>query len=260
MDFELVKQCKYDSKEFLIIGGPCAVESYTQMNVIAKELKNTGISILRAGTFKPRTSPYSFQGLGKEGVKILNSVGKENSLKTVTEVLDTRDVEFLEQYVDYLQIGTRNMQNYALLKEVGKCRKPIILKRGMNATIEEWLYSAEYILKEGNTRVILCERGIRTFEPWTRNTLDLSAVSLIKTMTGLPIIIDPSHGTGCRGLIEPMCLAGIMAGCDGVMVEVHNTPEEALSDGNQSITTNEFKNIKKKIDEVIRMKKELRYE
>ena len=236
MDFELVKQCKYDSKEFLIIGGPCAVESYTQMNVIAKELKNTGISILRAGTFKPRTSPYSFQGLGKEGVKILNSVGKENSLKTVTEVLDTRDVEFLEQYVDYLQIGTRNMQNYALLKEVGKCRKPIILKRGMNATIEEWLYSAEYILKEGNTRVILCERGIRTFEPWTRNTLDLSAVSLIKTMTRLPIIIDPSHGTGCRGLIEPMCLAGIMAGCDGVMVEVHNTPEEALSDGKQSIT------------------------
>lgn len=224
----------------VIIAGPCAVESQEQLFETARSVKRGGAGILRGGAFKPRSSPYNFQGLGEEGLKLLSSVRKETGLPIVTEVMDTRQVELVASYADMLQIGSRNMQNYPLLREAGMCRKPILLKRGMMATIEEFLLAAEYILNQGNDQVILCERGIRTFETSTRNTLDLSAVPMLKRLTHLPVIVDPSHGTGLRWMVPPMAKAAVAAGADGLIMEVHYKPEEALCDGHQSLSLNEF--------------------
>ncbi len=224
----------------VVIAGPCSVENEEQMLAAAQAVKKAGANILRGGAFKPRTSPYAFQGLGLQGLKILEKAKNETNLPVVTEVIDPRDVSWIAEYVDILQIGTRNMQNFALLKEVGKAGRPVLLKRGMHSTLEEWLNCAEYILSEGNPDVILCERGIRTFEKYTRNTLDLSAVPAIKELTHLPIIIDPTHSTGRLSLIQPMSLAAVAAGCDGLMIEVHAKPEEALCDGEQSMTPDIF--------------------
>ena len=231
---------------FAVIAGPCAVESETMMLDIAEAVKDGGADMLRGGIFKPRTSPYDFQGLGNEGLQILKKARKTTGLPIVVEILDTRDVAIAED-IDVIQIGSRNMQNFALLKEVGKTRKPILLKRGANATIEEWLCSAEYILAEGNPNVILCERGIRTFETYTRNTLDLGAVAAVKTLTHLPVIVDPSHATGRPELILPMALAAAAAGADGIIVEVHNNPAEALCDGKQALTPQQFSKIAKDV-------------
>ncbi|MDD5584367.1 MAG: 3-deoxy-7-phosphoheptulonate synthase, partial [Candidatus Omnitrophica bacterium] len=202
--------------------------------------KKTGVLILRGGAFKPRTSPYTFQGLGEEGLKILKSVAEEIGISTVTEVMDTRDVELVARYTDILQIGARNMQNFSLLKEVGQTKKPVILKRGLSSTIKDLLMSAEYILSEGNFNVILCERGIRTFEDFTRNTLDLSAVPAVKQLSHLPIIVDPSHAVGKWGMVAPMSKAAIACGADGLLIEVHPKPEEALSDGPQQLLPSNF--------------------
>ena len=227
----------------VIIAGPCAVESKEQLFDTAKAVKKGGARILRGGAFKPRSSPYSFQGLGEEGLKLLSSIRAETGLPIVTEVMDTRQVELVGQYADMLQIGSRNMQNYPLLKEVGMTRKPILLKRGMMATIEEFLLAAEYILSQGNENVILCERGIRTFETSTRNTLDLSAVPMLKQLTHLPVIVDPSHGTGIRWMVPAMAKAAVAAGADGLIMEVHYKPEEALCDGHQSLSLDEFSQL-----------------
>ncbi len=227
----------------IVMAGPCSVESEEQMLLAAHAVKNAGANVLRGGAFKPRTSPYAFQGLGLKGLKILEKAKNETGLPIVTEVIDPRDVSWIAEFVDILQIGTRNMQNFALLKEVGKVGLPVLLKRGMHSTLEEWLNCAEYILSEGNPNVILCERGIRTFEKYTRNTLDLSAVPAIKELTHLPIIIDPTHSTGRLSLIEPMSLAAVAAGCDGLMIEVHAKPEEALCDGDQSMTPDIFAHL-----------------
>lgn len=239
----------FKSNSFIIIAGPCSIESEEQAFDIAKAVKKSGAHILRGGAFKPRTSPYSFQGLGNEGLNILGRVRKELKIPIITEVLDVRDLEAVAEVADIIQIGTRNMQNFSLLKEVGKLNKPVMLKRGLAATIKEWLLSAEYILKQGNEKVILCERGIRSFDPETRNLLDLSAVALIREMSHLPVIVDPSHALGRRDLIEPMSKAALACGSYGVMIEVHDKPEEALSDGAQAINYADFdvltKNIKK---------------
>ena len=226
--------------DLLLIAGPCGVETEEQMISIARAVKQSGAHLLRGGAFKPRTSPYSFQGLGLEGVKLLKQAGQLVGLPVVTEVMDTRDVTWVSKFVDVLQIGARNMQNFSLLKEVGRVGKPVILKRGMNATLEEWLNCAEYILKGGNHQVILCERGIRTFETYTRNTVDLSAVPALRELTHLPVIVDPSHGTGRLSLIRPMSLAATACGADGLMIEVHSNPADALSDKDQSLTPAEF--------------------
>ncbi|UNC92603.1 3-deoxy-7-phosphoheptulonate synthase [Candidatus Contubernalis alkaliaceticus] len=227
-------------KEKVIIAGPCAVESREQLLETAGEVKKAGAKILRGGAFKPRSSPYSFQGLGIDGLKILQETGSETGLLTVTEVIDTRDVELVSRYVDILQLGSRSMQNFQLLLEVGKLDKPVLLKRGISSTIEEWLLAAEYIMSAGNHKVILCERGIRTFEPLTRNTLDLNAIPLIKKLSHLPVFVDPSHGTGIRDLVPSMGKAALVAGADGLMVEVHGEPSCALSDGHQSLLPEEF--------------------
>ncbi len=223
-----------------IIAGPCAVESYEQLLETAKAVKRAGGVLLRGGAFKPRSSPYNFQGLGEEGIKMLADVRRETGLPFVTEVMDPRMVEFVAEYADMLQVGSRNMHNYPLLIEVGKTRKPILLKRGMMATLEEFLMSAEYILNQGNEQVVLCERGIRTFEPTTRNTLDLSAVPMLKHLTHLPVIVDPSHGTGHRWMVPVMAKASVTAGADGLIIEIHYKPEEALCDGQQSLNPDEF--------------------
>jgi 3-deoxy-7-phosphoheptulonate synthase len=227
-------------EDFLFIAGPCSVESEKQMIATAQKVKEAGANFLRGGAFKPRTSPYSFQGLGLKGLKILEKAKKETGLGVVTEVIDPRDAGWISEFVDVLQIGARNMQNFSLLKEVGKIGKPVLLKRGMYSTLSEWLHCAEYILAEGNPNVILCERGIRTFETYTRNTLDLSAVPAVKEMSHLPVIVDPSHGTGRLSLIGTMCLAAVAAGSDGLIVEVHNNPQEALSDKDQSLHPDQF--------------------
>lgn len=232
---------------FTIIAGPCGVESEEQLLETARAVKAAGADMLRGGAFKPRTSPYAFQGLGLKGLKLLEKARDETGLPIVTEVIDTRDVSWVCEYADVLQIGARNMQNFSLLKEVGKAGKPVLLKRGMHSTIEEWLNCAEYILNEGNPNVILCERGIRTFETYTRNTLDLSAVPVVKELTHLPIITDPSHGTGKLSLIEPMCLASVAAGADGLILEVHRNPPEALSDKDQALTPKQFEGIEKRV-------------
>jgi len=223
-------------RDFTVIAGPCSVENEEQMFESARAVKAAGADMLRGGAFKPRTSPYAFQGLGLRGLKLLSQAGKETGLPIVTEVIDPRDVSWVAEFADVLQIGTRNMQNYSLLKEVGQAGKPVLLKRGMYSTLEEWLNCAEYILSEGNPNVILCERGIRTFETYTRNTLDLSAVPAIKELTHLPIIIDPTHSTGRVSLIGPMSLAAVAAGADGLIVEVHYNPAEALCDADQALT------------------------
>ena len=226
--------------EIVIIAGPCAVENREQLFETARSVKAGGAKILRGGAFKPRSSPYNFQGLGEEGLKLLSLIRKETGLPVVTEVMDTRQVELVASYADMIQIGSRNMQNYPLLKEVGICRKPILLKRGMMATVEEFLLAAEYILHQGNDQVILCERGIRTFETSTRNTLDLSAVPMLKRLSHLPVIVDPSHGTGVRWMVPPMAKAAVAVGADGLIMEVHYKPEEALCDGYQSLNLDEF--------------------
>ncbi|MBP1674473.1 MAG: phospho-2-dehydro-3-deoxyheptonate aldolase [Bacteroidetes bacterium] len=231
---------KIGSSEIVIIAGPCAVENHEQLIETAKIVKKAGAVLLRGGAFKPRSSPYNFQGLGEEGIKMLREAGRETGLPIVTEVMDTRMVKFVAEYADMLQIGSRNMQNYPLLKEVGMLRKPVLLKRGMMATIEEYLLAAEYILNQGNEQVVLCERGIRTFETTTRNTLDLSAVPMLKHLTHLPVIVDPSHGTGHRWMVPPMAKAAVAAGADGLIMEVHYKPEEALCDGYQSLSPDEF--------------------
>lgn len=230
-------------KDFLVIAGPCSVESEEQIRTAAKAVKSAGANVLRGGAYKPRTSPYSFQGLGRVGLQYLSKAGLEVGLPIITEVIDTRDVYLISEYADILQIGARNMQNFSLLIEVGKIRKPVLLKRGMNATIEEWLNCAEYIINAGNPNVILCERGIRTMETYTRNTLDLSAVAVAKSITHLPVVVDPSHATGRIELIRPMTLSAIMAGCDGIEVEVHPSPGDALSDSEQQLTPNQFNDL-----------------
>ncbi len=222
-------------EDLVIMAGPCAVEDYDRTLAAALALKEYGAHIFRGGAFKPRTSPYSFQGLGKEGLEILAAVRDATGLPVVTEVLDTRDVELVCRYADVIQIGSRNMHNYALLREVGRARKPVLLKRGLAATLEEWLLAAEYVLAEGNDRVILCERGIRTFETHTRNTLDVGAIAAARNLSHLPVIADPSHAAGRRDLVAPLALAAVAAGADGVMVEVHPCPGEALCDGDQSL-------------------------
>ena len=227
-------------RDFVVIAGPCSVESEHQTIETARAVKASGADMMRGGAFKPRTSPYSFQGLGLRGLKILAKARAETGLPIVTEVLDPRDVSWVAEFADILQIGTRNMQNFALLKEVGKVKRPVLLKRGMFSTLEEWLNCAEYILSEGNPDVILCERGIRTFENYTRNTLDLSAVPAIKELTHLPIVIDPTHSTGRLSLIGPMSLAAVPAGADGLLIEVHHNPSEALCDADQAMTPDRF--------------------
>jgi 3-deoxy-7-phosphoheptulonate synthase len=232
---------------FTVIAGPCSIESEEQAIETALKVKEAGADILRGGAFKPRTSPYAFQGLGIKGLQILEKAGKESGLPVVTEVLDPRDVSWVCEYVDILQVGTRNMQNFSLLKEVGKSGKPVLLKRGMFSTLSEWLSCAEYVLAEGNPNVILCERGIRTFESYTRNTLDLAIVPSIKEVSHLPVIVDPSHGTGRLSLVERMSLASVAAGADGIMVEVHRNPAEALCDGDQSLSPPMFMRMMKKV-------------
>lgn len=227
-------------KDLVIIGGPCSVESEEQTIKSAIAVKKGGGDMLRGGAFKPRTSPYDFQGLGMTGLKILDKARRETGLPIVTEVVDARDVSWVCEYADVIQIGARNMQNFSLLKEAGRARKPVLLKRGMYSTLSEWINCAEYILAEGNPDVILCERGIRTFETYTRNTLDLSIVPAVKEVTHLPIMVDPSHGTGRLSLISPMAMAAVVAGADGIIVEVHIDPANALSDAAQQLKPDEF--------------------
>jgi len=234
-------------RDLLLIAGPCSVENEAQTLEIARAVKAAGANMLRGGAFKPRSSPYAFQGLGLKGLKILAKAKEETGLPIVSEALDTRDVAWMCDYVDVLQIGARNMQNFPLLKEVGKTRTPVLLKRGMNSTLSEWLNCAEYILNEGNADVILCERGIRTFETYTRNTLDLSAVPAVKELSHLPIIIDPAHGTGRASLIDSMSLAAVAAGSDGLIIEVHNDPAAALCDRDQALTPQQFSEIVRRV-------------
>ncbi|MBA4370869.1 MAG: 3-deoxy-7-phosphoheptulonate synthase [Coriobacteriaceae bacterium] len=223
-----------------MIAGPCSVESEEQMLAIARAVKAAGANFLRGGAYKPRTSPYAFQGMGVAGLELLREAGDEVGLPVVTEVLDVRDAEVVAEYADVLQVGARNMQNFMMLEELGKMRKPVLLKRGLAATIDEVLQAAEYLLKGGNRDVMLCERGVRTFETYTRNTLDLAAVAALRTLTHLPVIADPSHATGRRELVAPMCRAALVAGAHGLMVEVHNDPEHARCDGPQSLTPEQF--------------------
>jgi len=236
----------------IVMAGPCTVETDEQLMETAREVKEAGAHILRGGAFKPRTLPYSFQGLGEEGLKLLSRARDETGLPIVTEVMSPEDVELVEAYTDILQIGTRNMQNFPLLKRVGRASKPVLLKRGMSATIYEWLGCAEYILSEGNPDVILCERGIRSFNDVTRNTLDISAVPIIKQVSRLPIIVDPSHGTGIRSLVAPMTKAGVAAGADGALVEVHCDPDHALCDGAQSLRPWEFRALMGELEPLAR--------
>jgi len=230
-----------------VIAGPCAVENRDDYLELARFLASSGAHMLRGGLFKPRTSPYSFRGLGKEGLDILKEARSATGLPVITEVMDVRDLDYLVGEVDILQVGSRNMQNYALLDQLGQINTPILLKRGLAATIEEWLLAAEYILARGNGQVILCERGIRTFEPYTRNTVDIGAVALVKNLSHLPVLVDPSHATGKWDMVIPVAKAAIAAGADGVMVEVHQNPDYALSDGKQSLTPDNFRKMLKQV-------------
>lgn len=230
-------------KKIPVIAGPCAVENRTMMINIAEKVKAAGASFIRGGAYKPRTSPYSFQGLGEEGLKHLAEASRKTGLPVVTEIMDPRDLETILQYTDIIQIGARNMQNFRLLLEVGMCNKPVLLKRGLSATIKEWLMAAEYVMSKGNQEVILCERGIRTFETATRNTLDLSAVPVLKQKTHLPVVVDPSHGVGKWDLVAPMAKAAVAVGADGLLIEVHTNPENAMSDGEQSLKPDAFKKL-----------------
>ncbi|MEI7814404.1 MAG: 3-deoxy-7-phosphoheptulonate synthase [Coriobacteriia bacterium] len=233
---------------FAVMAGPCSIESEDQMLAVARDCAAAGATMIRGGAYKPRSSPYAFQGMGLDGLKLLRAAGDSVGLPVVTEVLDVRDAETVAEWADVLQVGARNMQNFMMLEELGKMRKPILLKRGLAATIEETLSAAEYVLKGGNRDLMLCERGIRTFETYTRNTLDLAAVAALKTLTHLPIIVDPSHATGRRDLVSPMSRAAITAGADGIMVEVHPNPERAKCDGPQSLTPPDFAEMMTRID------------
>lgn len=234
---------KIGGDEIIVMAGPCAVESLEQLREAAQAVKACGAKFLRGGAFKPRTSPYDFQGLGEEGLNLLRTVADEFDLRVVTEIVDKDDISLFCKYADILQVGARNMQNFQMLKALGKCPKPVMLKRGLSATISEWLNAAEYIMSGGNEQVIFCERGIRTYETFTRNTLDLSAVAAVKELSHLPIIVDPSHGTGRWKMVAPMARAAIAAGADGLIIEVHPNPEKALSDGDQSLTPEAFKDL-----------------
>lgn len=248
--FEMSDGTKVGDKKIIVMAGPCSVENQKMLLEIGKEVKKAGANFLRGGAFKPRTSPYSFQGLGEEGLKMLRDTADQLKMQIVTEVMDTRTVELVAQYSDMLQIGARNMQNFDLLKECGMVKKPVLLKRGLSATITELLLSAEYILSKGNFKVVLCERGIRTFETSTRNTIDINAIPVIKELTHLPVILDPSHGTGYYQYVKPIAKAGIAAGADGLMIEVHNNPEEAVSDGPQSLLPKKFAVLMKELKPV----------
>lgn len=232
-----------------LMAGPCSVESAEQVTEIAKAVKASGANILRGGAFKPRTSPYSFQGLKAEGLELLLKAKEETGLPIVTEIMSESDIDLFKD-VDIIQVGARNMQNFTLLKKLGKLDKPILLKRGLCATIEEWLMSAEYIMAEGNEKVILCERGIRTYEKYTRNTLDLSAIPIVKSLSHLPVVVDPSHATGMNWLVEPLAMAAVACGADGLIIEVHNDPPHALCDGAQSLTPKEFDSVVKKVNRI----------
>lgn len=234
---------KIGGSEIVVMAGPCAVESLEQLREAAKAVKACGAKFLRGGAYKPRTSPYDFQGFGREGLKLLRKVADEFDLRVVTEIVDKDDIDSFCEYADILQVGARNMQNFQMLKALGKCKKPVLLKRGLSATISEWLNAAEYIMSGGNEQVIFCERGIRTYETFTRNTLDLSAVAAVKELSHLPIVVDPSHGTGRWKMVAPMARAAIAAGADGLIIEVHPHPEKALSDGDQSLTPDAFKDL-----------------
>lgn len=252
-----VNGVKIGGGSLAVMAGPCAVESMEQLMESAAEVKKGGAQFLRGGAFKPRTSPYDFQGLAEEGLKMLREAGDKYDLRVVTEIVDVNDVELISKYADVLQIGARNMQNFRLLQAVGKSNKPVLLKRGLSATITEWLNAAEYIMSEGNDNVIFCERGIRTYETFTRNTLDLSAVAAIKELSHLPIIVDPSHGTGRWQMVRPMARAAVAAGADGLIIEVHPHPEIALSDGDQSLTPKNFNILMdeiKRISEIMGVK------
>jgi 3-deoxy-7-phosphoheptulonate synthase len=231
---------KVGAAEVIAMAGPCSVESAEQVATVAKSVAASGARVLRGGAFKPRTSPYSFQGRGEEALRWMRAAADENGMAVISEVMDARQIEMMMRYVDCLQVGARNMQNFDLLKELGKVRRPVLLKRGLSATYEEWLLSAEYVLAGGNSQVILCERGIRTFENYTRNTLDLAAIPVIKKRSHLPIVVDPSHATGRREKVIPMARAAVAAGADGLIIEVHNNPEKALSDGPQSLYPDQF--------------------
>jgi 3-deoxy-7-phosphoheptulonate synthase len=237
----------FGGRELHVIAGPCAVETRDQAFAIAERVRRAGARLFRGGAFKPRTSPYSFQGLGKEGLEILAEVRQEFGLLIVTETIDPENCELVEQYADALQVGARNMQNFSLLKRVGRSKKPVLLKRGMSATLEEFLMAAEYVLSEGNYNVILCERGVRTFADHTRNTLDLSVIPAVKALSHLPIIVDPSHGTGKRDKVTPLARAAVAVGADGLIVEVHNQPDRALSDGYQSLPPEQFDELMEQV-------------
>lgn len=241
---------KIGGDNFSVMAGPCSVESEKQIIEVAEAVKASGADFLRGGAFKPRTSPYAFQGLKGEGLKLMLKAKQETGMGIVTEIMSASLIEFFED-VDIIQVGTRNMQNFDLLKELGKTNKPILLKRGMSNTIEEWLMSAEYIMSEGNENVILCERGIRTFETFTRNTLDISAISILKELTHLPVIVDPSHATGISRLVAPMSYSSIVAGADGLIIEVHNDPKNALCDGAQSLTPAQFDELSQNINKFL---------
>ncbi|MEA3442727.1 MAG: 3-deoxy-7-phosphoheptulonate synthase [Chloroflexota bacterium] len=237
--------------EIVVMAGPCAVENEEQLLSTAHEVKAAGANILRGGAFKPSTSPYHFRGLGEQGLKILAQAREETGMPIITEVMTPGDVELVANYTDILQIGTRNMQNFALLDEVGKAKKPVVLKRGLSATIQEWLLAAEYILAQGNEQLILCERGIRTFETATRNTMDISAIPVVKKLSHLPIIADPSHATGKWYLVSPLALAAVAAGADGLLLEVHPNPDSALKDGAQSLTFHSFRQLMSQLEPII---------
>jgi 3-deoxy-7-phosphoheptulonate synthase len=244
------KDISIGGKHIHVMAGPCSIESHQQMLSIAKSIKKAGATILRGGAFKPRSSPYDFQGMGEEGLRILRDIGLSLGMPTITEVMDARQLDLICQYSDILQVGARNMQNFTLLKEIGKVKKPVLLKRGISATIKEWLMSAEYIASEGNYDIILCERGIRTYETATRNTLDINAVGVIKHLSHLPILVDPSHGTGSWSLVGPGARAAVAAGCDALMIEVHDNPEEAFSDGPQSLIPKKFQALMKELRKI----------
>src|SRR5215472_15446383 len=243
----VVDDVRIGGDEVIVMAGPCSAESEEQVEATTVAVKRAGAKILRGGAFKPRSSPYSFQGLGESGLRMLRAAADRHDLKLVTEVMEIAQIEMVEGYADILQVGARNMQNYSLLRELGRSRKPVLLKRGISATIEEWLLSAEYVLAGGNTGVILCERGIRTFESYTRNTLDISAIPVVQKLSHLPVIADPSHGTGRRDKVAAMARAAVAAGADGLLIEVHNDPDHALSDGAQSLEPTQFAQLMSEI-------------
>jgi 3-deoxy-7-phosphoheptulonate synthase len=236
----VVGDVRIGGDEVIVMAGPCSAESEEQVEATAAAVKRAGAKILRGGAFKPRSSPYSFQGLGEAGLRMLRAACDRHDLKLVTEIMEVSQLEMIEKYADILQVGARNMQNYSLLRDLGQARKPVLLKRGISATIEEWLLSAEYVLAGGNMNVLLCERGIRTFESYTRNTLDISAIPVVQKLSHLPVIVDPSHGTGRRDKVAPMARAAVAAGADGLLIEVHCDPDHAMSDGAQSLFPAQF--------------------